>query len=241
MFFGFFIGSVLIGGELDLVQRMEGLAWKLTAFDSAGTVLRSESSYAGTNVDIVTCIASGLGPDTARIRSFVVEYNSGFIPWGSDTSKLASAWLGSGTGLWPVGPGEHGRDARATEESITDQRHGWLGFNASGLAPGLFTWIRFLNENKMTLGYFKKFRRLNSSLKEEADELFWLSESKGSGQAGYVEEKGAWKCQIGGNHSLNVTVDYEYNTRNLFGLLRKRGHSQAVYHFEKNHDISDTN
>jgi hypothetical protein len=181
MFFGFSIGSVLIGGEHNPVQHMESSTWAMTAFESAGTVLRSESSYAGTNTDIVTCIASGLGPYTARIRSFIVEYNSEFI------------------------------------------------------------WIRFMDENKMTLGYSKKFRRLSSSPKEDPNELLWLSESIGTGQAGYVKERGTWKCQIGENHSLNVIVDYEYNARNVFGLLRKKGHSQAVYHFEKNHDILDAN
>ncbi len=69
------------------------------------------------------------GERTHRLRSE-------FIPFGSATPELAPAWMGSGTGLWPVGPDEHGRDARATEER---RRHGWLGFNASGLAPGIFT------------------------------------------------------------------------------------------------------
>ncbi len=63
----------------------------------------------------------------------------GIIRFGSDTPELAPAWLESGTGLWPVGPGDHGRDARATEERITAGRRGWLGFNASALAPGIFT------------------------------------------------------------------------------------------------------
>jgi hypothetical protein len=160
---------------VDEDESKTGAKWQPIAFSSMGMVVEADTSNAGSAVDIVSCLASGIGNKNALINAFTVQYSNDEV------------------------------------------------------------WFRYLDSNRMTVGYSRGFTRVKSQ--EAGSELVWIDDSKGLGQSGYGENHVILRCRLTANGSIEITAHNSYVLRRFFGLLKTRGALDGVYRFEKAYGI----